>query len=285
MSDPLPWFRFDVAEVATARGGMRVLGDDAALAAMMRFAWRSWREGRLAEDDARQTCGDGFDVLLAAMLERGEDGLLALPWLECTRTEMDARRAERREAGRRGGLAKAASAKLTSSSAIAQLSSAVAKASEESREEQRGDSALQSATHSSGLEPAPRGASPGALFETPKKPKPDPKKGEHVAAIEMFQRAWARIRHGDLTVTVQTDPKDIPPAERYDPNVADWTAAARLWKRIGGDKALLRERMSNFFQSDAPYLRAGGFALFASKFDRLTEPIMALNGSAQHPED
>lgn len=274
MSAPLPWFRFDVAEVATARGGTRVLGDDAALAAMMRFAWRSWREGRLTEDDARQTCGDGFDVLLSAMLERGADGLLALPWLESTRTEMDARRLERREAGRRGGLAKAAAAKLNPSSAIAQLGSAVAKGTEKSREEEsRGDSVP------SGRQPAPGGASAGALFENPKKPKADAKKGEHVLAIETFQRAWARLRHGEMTVTAKTDPKDIPAHARYEPTTADWAAAARLWKRIGGDVPLLRERMANFFDSDAPFIRAGGFALFASKFDVLFQPIMALNGS------
>jgi hypothetical protein len=281
---PLPWFRFDVAEIATARGGMRVLGDDAALAAMMRFAWRSWREGRLTEDDARQTCGAGFETLLAAMLERGPDGLLSLPWMEAARTEADAYRLQQRESGRRGGMAKAANAKQPSSDPTGSLSDTLAKSTQERRVEESRDSVLQNASHSSGLEPAPRGASPGILFENPKKPKPEAKKGEHVQAVEMFQRAWARIRHGDLTVTVKTDPKDIPPAERYTPTAADFIHAARLWKRIGGDTALLRERMSNFFQSDAPYLRAGGFALFATKFDLLTDPIMALNGSAQ-PQD
>jgi hypothetical protein len=103
--------------------------------------------------------------------------------------------------------------------------------------------------------------------------------------MELFQRGWANLRckhvldeHG-VKMSSDLPIESIPIAARYMPTVADWTAAARLWKQIGGDDDLLRERMVNFFASDAPYMRAGGFALFTSKFSVLLEPIRALNGT------
>lgn len=133
---------------------------------------------------------------------------------------------------------------------------------------------------------------PTELAETPsaspppvENPRRVPKKGEHVQVVETFQRAWAQLRCGPeledagFMVTKETDPADIPAAALYAPSVADWTAAAKVWKQARGDMSLIRKRMLNFFESDAPYMRAGGLALFASKFSILVEPVHALNGS------
>lgn len=274
--EALAWFPIHIARLMTTRGYLRIVGDDAALAALMRFMAHSWIHGSVDPQELESVCGAGSEALSRHMLVQDDSGNWTLPYLEDCRTEQDLKRVERAEAGRKGGLAKLSSAKHSYSSAKQNEANPSEERRVEERREERSDSA-----------PTERLPSPtGEAAPAKKKPEKEPRKGEHVQIVEMFQRAWAEVRCRDVLVahgfkvTRETDPRTLPLEARYLPVEADWAAAARLWKQVP-DVAVIRRRMRNFFDSDAPYLKAGGLSLFCSKFSILVEPVMALNGTTQ----
>lgn len=278
MNDPRPAFLFHVRDFWTAECVETMTA--AQIGVYLFLLSRQWETGSLPSDAAAvlRLCSSiagvaHADVEVVLMqFPVSEDGRRRNPRMEFERALADERsvKASNKAKGR-WDLWRAR--KQGSSDAVAVLQQCSSSATAMQGREGKGSEGI----YASG-EPKPPAPAPT-------KPRVRPNQGAHVRAMEMFQRAWARFRcksvldeHG-ITMSRDVAIESIPVAARYMPTVADWTAAARLWKQIGGDVDLLNERMANFFGSDAPYMRAGGFALFASKFSVLVEPIRALNGT------
>ncbi len=243
------------------------------------------------------------------------DGMVSLPWVEDARTDSDALRVKRVEKSKAAAEARwrgrgdarsmpgACSSMPGASPSNAQACSTMP--GEERREEERREEKLspsvatQPQLSSLGSATPPPGAAEREATDPPPKKKkrlsPAEKaadaeareakrrNGPHLVVIETFQRAWAYNRCKDVldecgfVIDGKTDPKSIPPGAKYIPQVADWAAAAKLWKETNGDMEVIRERMRNFFDSTADWMRFGGFSLFASKFSMLIQPINQLN--------
>lgn len=277
-----------VSRLLLSEGFPHVIGSDKAFAAIMRLALQTWEKGAVPKKRAiglAATDQATLDLLVSiGQLIEVDDGYV-IPWLEDCRAEAYAYLSMRSEAGKKGAEGrwkKDGTAMRTHANACDSMRcDATEQDSTEQNKTGTQSFRTQDATHPSSCSAheAPREETEAKTT----KPKKNRKKGPHVALVETFQRAWAYNRCRDILddagfqISSATPIDTIPKAALYVPSVADYTAADRLWKAIGGDMDTARVRLKNFFASDAEWMTNAGLSTFCSKYSQLIEPIAKLS--------